>query len=223
MIGLTVAAVAHADYHKGDYMFQIYSGGAALGGRYHQPGVNKDEQNYADGAGVIGGQFLYYILDNPCLAVGVDVSHAGFDSHKSGQLLTNRNTQSSADSTVGVFVARLVYPKGRIRPYIQGGLGVHHTSLTLEGTPINSPGWQDTGTMETRPLVDDGHVGPAIEGAIGVHVYVTERFFVGAEYKVLDLVGKDFTPTAAGRLEGLATPAGSTTESAIGLMLGFGF
>src|ERR1019366_7374035 len=213
----------HADYRKGDYMFQIYGGGAGLGGRYHQPGVNKDEQDYADGGSVIGGQYLYYISDSPCVAVGLDVSHAGFDTHESFRLLDNRFTQSSADNTTGVFVSRLAYPKGRVRPYIQGGIGAHHTSLTLDGTPISAPGWADTGTFETRSLVDSGHIGPAFEGAVGLHVYLTERFFIGAEYKVLTLLGKEFTPTAAGRQEDLATPNGSVGISAIGLMLGLGF
>jgi len=217
------AAVAHADYRKGEMMFQIYGGGAGLSGRYHQPGVSKDEQDYADGGSVIGGQFLYYVADNPCLALGFDISHASFDSHDSNQLLLNRFTQSSADNTTGLAVARLVYPKGRVRPYIQGGLGVHHTSLTLNGTPTNPSGWNDTHTLETRDLLDEGHIGPAVEGAIGLHVYVTERFFIGAEYKVIDLIAKDFSPTAAGSQEGLLTTQGTTSESAIGFMLGFGF
>jgi opacity protein-like surface antigen len=226
LVGLAivlVAAATHADYQKGDVMFQIYGGGAALGGRYHQPGVNKDEQDYADSGGVIGGQFLYYVTDSPCLALGFDVSHTSFDSHDSNQLIPTLFTQSSADNTTGVFVARLVYPKGRVRPYIQGGLGAHHTSLTLNGTPTNPSGWNGTGAMETRALFDDGHIGPAVEGAIGVHVYVTTRFFVGVEYKVIDLIGKDFTPTAAGQLQGLTNTDGTVSESAIGLMLGFGF
>ena len=216
-------ATARADYQKGETMFQIYGGGAAMGGRYHQPGVSRDEEDFADGAGVLGGQFLYYISESPCLAVGFDVSHAGFDSHDSYRLLADRFTQSSADNTTGVFVARLVYPKGRVRPYIQGGIGAHHTSLSLDGTTVNSSVWEETNTTETRSLVHDGHVGPAFEGAVGAHLYLTDRFFIGAEYKVLSLIGKKFTPTPAGRLEGLSAPDGSVGISAIGLMLGFGF
>ena len=217
------AAPAGADYSKGMAMFQIYGGGAALGGRYHQPGVNKDEQDYADGGSVIGGQFLYFISDSPCLALGFDVSHTDFDSHDSYQLLTNRFTRSSAKNTTGLLIARLAYPKGRIRPYIQGGLGAHGTSLTLDGTPINSKTWYDTPTTETRRLLDSGHMGPAFEGAIGLHVYLTERLFIGAEYKVMDLLGKDFSPTAAGQLEGVLKANGNVSESSIGFMLGFGF
>ena len=98
------------------------------------------------------------------------------------------------------------------------------TSLTLKGAPLySSTPWSDTRTLETRQLLDEGHIGPAVEGAIGLHVYVTERFFIGAEYKVIDLFGKDFTPTAAGSREGLLTTQGTTSESAIGFMLGFGF
>jgi hypothetical protein len=214
---------ARADYTKGTTMFQIYGGGAALAGRYHQPGVNKDEQDYADGGGVIGGQFLYFVTDKPCLALGFDISHAGFDDHDSSQLLANRFTSSSADSTAGLFIARLSYPKGHVRPYIQGGIGAHHTSLSLDGTPINGSTWSDTPTTETRSLLDDGHMGVAAEGAIGVYFYFTERFFLGVEYKEVDLLGKDFVPTNAGVREGLLNPDGSVAESAIGFTLGFGF
>lgn len=216
-------ATARADYRKGEVMFQIYGGGAALGGRYDRPGVNKDEQDYADGGSVIGGQFLYYVTDSPCLALGFDISHSRFDSHTSVQLVPNLLTNSSADNTTGLLVARLVYPKGRLRPYIQGGIGAHHTSLTLEGEPMNPSVWSDTGTSEERALYDNGHLGAAFEGAIGLHIYLTERFFIGAEYKVIDLLGKEFTPTPAGQLEGLTNTDGNVSESAIGFMLGFGF
>jgi len=222
---LVIMAVnsAQADYTQGMTMFQIYGGGAVLSGRYHQPGVSKDEQDYADGGGVIGGQFLYYISDNPCIALGFDVSHADFDSHNSYLLLPNRYTQSSAKNTTGLIIARVAYPKGRVRPYIQGGLGAQSTSLSLDGTPINASTWTDTPTTETRRLLDSSHIGPALEGAIGLHVYLTPRFFVGAEYKVMELIGKDFSPTAAGATEGVVTTHGIVSESSIGLMLGLGF
>jgi len=220
---LLTTAPVRADYTKGMAMFQIYGGGAVLGGRYNQPGVNKDEQDYADGGSVIGGQFLYYISDSPCVALGFDVSHADFDSHGSYHLLTDRYTSSSAKSTAGLLIARLAYPKGRIRPYVQGGLGAQSTSLTLDGTPINSMTWKDTPTTETRQLLDSSQVGPVFEEAIGLHVYLTKRFFIGAEYKVMELIGKDFSPTAAGQSEGLLKTSGSVSESSIGLMLGLGF
>lgn len=223
VVALLSAAPVRADYDKGTTMFQIYGGGAGLSGRYHQPGVNKDEQDYADGGSVIGGQFLYFISGSPCLALGFDVSHADFDAHESYQLLANRFTSSSANNTSGLIIVRLAYPKGRFRPYIQGGLGAQATSLTLDGTPTNSIPWSDTKTTETRRLLDSSHVGPAFEGAVGVHIYLMERLFVGVEYKALDLVGKDFVPTAAGRSEGLLTTSGTVGMSAIGLMLGFGF
>jgi opacity protein-like surface antigen len=216
-------SVLHADYSKGDVMLQLYGGGASVSGKYHQPGVHEDEQAYADGGGMVGGQFLYYLGGNPCWALGVDVSHAGLDEHISDQLLTNRRTKSSMKATAGLLIARLAYPKGRWRPYLQGGLGVHHTKLHLEGTPALGTIWGDTGTAETRTLLDDGRAGPALSGAIGLHVYLTERFFIGAEYRVLDLMRKDFSPTAAGLNEGLITTRGAVSETAVGFMLGFGF
>jgi hypothetical protein len=216
-----VPTTARADYAKGMTMFQIYGGAAGLGGRYHQPGVNRDEQDLADGGGLIGGQFLYFTSDS--WAVGVDISHASFGDKDSNQLLTNRLTDSSADNTSGLFVARLSYPRGRFRPYIQGGFGVHHTSVELTGVPFNGTTWADTGTAETRTLLDDGHLGMALEGSVGAYVYFTERFFIGAELKVLDLPGKDFQPTSAGLQEGLLAPNGAVSETGIGLMIGLGF
>lgn len=162
LVAVMAAASARADYSKGMAMFQIYGGGAALSGRYRQPGVNKDEQDYADGGSVIGGQFLYFISDSPCVALGFDVSHADFSAHESYQLLINRFTSSSAKNTTGLVIARLAYPKGRIRPYIQGGLGAQATSLTLDGTPIHSSSWTDSPTAETRQLLNSSDVGPAV-------------------------------------------------------------
>jgi len=213
----------HADYAKGMTMFQIYGGGSSLNGHYDFPGVSRDEESYADSGGVIGGQFLYFFMDNPCLAVGFDISHSGFSDHTSALLIANRLTQSSADNTTGVVVLRASFPKGHFRPYIQGGLGVHHTRLKLDAIPIHLTTWSDTGTSEDRLLYDDGHIGPALEGAIGMHIYFTERFFVGAELKVLSLIGKDFSPTAAGINEGLVNTRGAVSESGLGLMIGLGF
>jgi hypothetical protein len=58
---------------------------------------------------------------------------------------------------------------------------------------------------------------------VGLHIYFTERFFIGAEYKMTALPGSDFRPTSAGLLEGLTNTNGSVTESAVGLMIGLGF
>jgi opacity protein-like surface antigen len=217
-----VSVSAHADYTQGTTMFQIYGGGAVLSGHYAQPGISRDEQDYADGGSVIGSQFLYYISDSPCVAMGFDVSHTDFASHESFLLLPSFYTQSSAKNTTGLIIARLAYPKGRVRPYVQGGLGAQSMTLTLDGTPVNST-WSDTGTTETRQLLDSREIGPALEGAIGLHVYLTKRLFVGAEYKVLELIGKDFSPTSAGQTEGIVKTSGIVTESSIGLMLGLGF
>ena len=52
-------------------------------------------------------QRSYYVSDSPCVAFGIDISHADFGTHDSNQLLTNRFAQSSDDSTTGVFAARL--------------------------------------------------------------------------------------------------------------------
>jgi len=213
---------AFADYTKGTTMFQIYGGGAGLGGHYRFAG-DRDEAQYADGGGLIGGQFLYFFNDSPSLAAGVDISHAGFGDHNTFGLLANQYTSSSADSTMGAAVLRLSYPKGPFRPYVQGGLGAHHTSLELKSTPVTGFAWSDTGTMEQRDLYDDGHLGLALEGAIGMHIYFTERFFVGAELKIVDLFGKDFTPTAAGSQQNLGNTRGSVSETGLGFMFGLGF
>src|SRR5437773_2355351 len=101
---------AHADYMKGEAMFQIYGGGASLRGRYHQPSINEDEQAYADSGGVLGGQFLYFFHDSPCLAAGFDIFHSKFDTHESAKLLTNRLTDSFANDTIGLAILRASFP-----------------------------------------------------------------------------------------------------------------
>ena len=215
------ASSVRADYAKGMTMFQIYGGGASVDGHYRQPGVNEDEQKFADGGGLIGGQFLYFTSDS--VSVGFDISHAGFDSHLSNQLLTNRQTDSSASDTLGQFIGRLSFPRGHFRPYIQGGFGGHYTRLDLKGHPINGTTWSDTGTIESRDLVDNGHAGLAISGAVGIHIYFTERFFIGAEYKRTALMGRRFDITNAGAREGLLKPDGTLGQGGIGFMLGLGF
>jgi opacity protein-like surface antigen len=217
------AACAHAQGMKGATSFQLYGGGASISGRYDRPGVDRDERDYADGGGLIGGEFLYYVQDAPTVAFGVDISHAGFGNHDSALLLPHLFTASSAQSTSGLVVARLGFPLGRVRPYLQGGVGLHQTSLTLKGVPFDGFAWTDTNTSEERRMYDNGHVGPALGGAVGLHVYLTEQFFIGAEYRFIGLLGKDFEPTAEGRREGLAPTHGSVVESGIGFMLGFGF
>jgi opacity protein-like surface antigen len=216
-------AFAQPQGMAGATSFQLYGGGAALSGHYDRPGVDSDERKYADAGGLIGGEFLYYVRDSPTLAFGVDISHAGFDDHDSTLLLPHVVTASSAQDTAGLAVARLAFPIGRVRPYVQAGVGLHQTSLTLKGVPFNGFGWTDTNTSEERRIYDDGHVGPALSGAVGLHVYLTEQFFIGAEYRFIALIGKDFEPTAEGRREGLAATDGSVSESGIGFMLGFGF
>jgi len=216
-------ASVQADYTKGTTMFQIYGGGAAFGGEYDRSAVPEDDRQYSDPGSMLGGQFLYFVKDSPSLAVGFDIAHAAGDERRSHLLLSNRLTDSSVKSTMGLAIARLSYPKGHFRPYIQGGLGAHNTRLKLDGMPINGTAWSDTSTTEVRELYDHSHAGLAMGGAVGMHIYFTERFFIGAEYKATLLFGNDFKPTTAGRLEGLNNTEGSVGMAGLGLMIGLGF
>jgi len=213
---------AHADYAKGMTSFQLYGGGAFMSGTYDHPSnVDEDERDYADAGTLFGGQFFYFAKDS--VAVGLNIAHARFGDHESVFVAPGRLTSSSAKSTAGEAVARLIYPKGAFRPYIQGGAGIHRTSLSLEGTPLAGSSWSDTSTMERRNLYDETHTGPLISAAVGIHIYFTPRFFIGAEYKQTALISRDFSPTSAGRLEGLRDTDGSVVQSAIGFLIGLGF
>ena len=163
------------------------------------------EQDLADGGGIIGRQFLYFFHDSPCLAAGFDISHAGFDDHNSSQLLMNRFTSSSADNTTGVAItpaqlSERTFPSlhtGRLR---RPSYEPHFKWYSHQWQYVERYWNHRTATASERW----SHGRSAIEGAIGMHIYFTERFFIGAELKILDLEGKDFTPTAAGTNEGLA-------------------
>src|SRR5581483_4615247 len=90
-------------------------------------------------------------------------------------------------------IVKLAYPRGHCRPYVFAGVGGHDSTLTLSGVPAPGVPWPLSGQ-----LIDKSSKGAAFGGGIGLDIFMTDSFFMGLEYRVIDLahVRSDVTADA---------------------------
>ena len=192
LIGL--AGAARADLTPGSNTLAIFGGFGGSGAKYdYQPG---SEEAVTGPGGAFGAQFLRYVKGGPAIAIGADITASPNGDSNSDDLLTGIDTTARTKTIIGLVIARLSYPKGTFRPYLFGGIGGHHCSQKLIGTPRGGTTWSGGGS-ETRTLVDESKSSLALGGGIGLDLFLTESFFMGVELRGVWLGGMNTDDTAA--------------------------
>ena len=108
-------------------------------------------------------------------------------------------------------------------PYLLAGAGAHSTSLKVVSTPFFGYGWSDSGTTETRTLVDSRKLGGAAKAQVGLDVSLGDSATLGG-YAALHLAGSTtYAPTRSGTAVGLTGLKGGYTAVSYGLNAGARF
>jgi len=173
--------------------------------------------------GVLAGlRYLYY--PDPRWGWGFDFHYLGRSWTSTQSLTPGAETNVSGGSEV--FLAALKYrivPDGPVRPYLLGGVGAHRTTLAIDSTPLPGFAWGDTGTFETRRLVDGEAWGFATSARFGVDFPSFSPTFVGFELGWTGLFHGRYNPTQAGANAGLGTFSGPLNIFTIAGHIGWRF
>ena len=117
----------------------------------------------------ITAQYLYFLA--PCLGAGFDFGYLGRSGTISERLFPAASASVDGDSWLMLGVLRYtLMHRGAARPFLLVGAGGAYNSETVDVRP--SGNWADTGTHETRRLIDDNAWTPAASARLGVDVDV---------------------------------------------------
>jgi opacity protein-like surface antigen len=156
----------------------------------------------------LGGEYFFHVI--PQLALGLDVSYFKLGEKTSGTFVSNTDTAANAKTTMLLGMAKYSYAtNGSVFfPYISGGLGLHVSTLKLEGSPTGGATWLDTGTAERRELMNDTRSSVALALGLGTDVSMSPRTLIGLEARYTYLGSVDYSPTRSGRISGLSKVSG---------------
>lgn len=140
----------------------------------------------------------YFRQLGPNFSTGVEIEKLGGTQHNSLTLINNLFTYSQFDSLTMMVLARLSSGEGKIRPYGIGGVGFHSTTIQINSFPQPGFTWADTGTVETRNVVNSTKSAAALTLQAGVNDTINESvsFGAGVAYYYLAAATYDASPDA---------------------------
>jgi opacity protein-like surface antigen len=150
---------------------------------------------------LVGIQYIYQLSDQFGLGPEFDYFHRA--GHHSNDLVPLAESEVSGDSFLLMAVARWLFTTtGYARPYVSAGIGAHHSTTFVDAFPQAGFVWSDTGTNETRRLVDGGVWSAAASLRFGVDL-ISHDTVTAFEVGWSRLGSGTYPATAAGRFLGL--------------------
>lgn len=195
-----IAAHSYADLKPGDTTVAIFGGAAGSNTSYDFRG--NDEKSVTGGGGGFGFQALHYTPNSLATAIGLDVAHSPNGTGRRDDMIHGFESDARLKSTTVLFMGKLIFPKGKLRPYLFSGIGVHSSSLFLSAHPLSGRTWSDGGT-DTRVLVDERKTSLALGYGIGIDIFPVENIFFGLELRGVWLGGLRRRLTREAQVNGL--------------------
>lgn len=162
-----------------------------------------------------------YIEIHPSLSLGLQFNTSKPATHRSEQFISNATSFLDSESwTLLLSYRGQLISQGSVRPYVVAGAGVQNTHLSIEASP-GSP-WPDTGTKESRKIVDAWKYSLAAAVGVGIDFYYKKypKFFQSIEVRWFYLGDNSYGVTSEGRGARLSDAKGSLHEIAILFPLG---
>ncbi len=157
----------------------------------------------------LAAQYLYFLT--PRLGAGLDVDYFDRTGTLSERLFPAASASVSGDTWMMLGIVRYSFSdRGSARPFVLVGAGGARNTETVDVRP--SGNWADTGTHETRRLIDDGAWTPAASARLGVDLDI-DAFDPGTltlEAGWTGLASARYGATPQGqalRLSGISAPA----------------
>ena len=163
---------------------------------------------------LLGLRWMYNL--DTFLAAGLQVDAALPGPHDSTKLLANATTRSKLTVGEVLLDARYRFLQENFRPYALLGLGVRATQLKLDSRPAAGFAWADTGTTESRTLVDSRKRGAAVLIEAGFDYHLNTDWSLGASVGYHYAGKSTYAPTAAGKAAGLTGVTGAISGIVLG-------
>lgn len=138
--------------------------------------INAEDKAAANGL-ALGARFLGKAGKN--LSAGLEVQSLSMGEATSNTMITNGVTTSKFSSLLFLVEAKLAAEEGALRPFALMGFGFHSTSLKIASTPQAGFAWLNTGSRETRSVVDSRKTSAAATLQGGAEAPIGERFVAG--------------------------------------------
>jgi|GEM_PF-5337854 len=123
-------------------------------------------QDYLTGPGYsLGAQLL--LRQSPHFYFGLEFERLTGGKNSSPTLKDIFADNADFDSAEIMAIERISTSEGKVRPYAIGGVGLEAATIRINGSPQAGHVWPDTGTTETRNLVNSFQRAPAFTFQIG--------------------------------------------------------
>ena len=156
---------------------------------------------------LVGLQYLYFA--SPNVAWGLEMNYYNRGATDSPGLAPHYFAHVYGDSLLLLGDLKLsLTDRGPVRPYVLLGAGGHNTTTTISAHPNPFFGWPDTGTNESRLLVNDSTWGPAASVRLGLDFGFADPRVFSLEAGWTGLWNAGYQPTAQGQLIGLPGASG---------------
>lgn len=128
----------------------------------------------------VGGQYLYNLRDD--IGLGIDINYFGSGDQNSSTFIPRADSTLSSKATTVLAVYKYSFTtKGVIWPYVIAGLGFSSSNLKIDAKPATGFVWGDTGTTETRNMLDTTKTVFASAIGLGLDIPITANIIVGGE------------------------------------------
>ena len=168
-----------------------------------------------------GAQYLYFL--SPRLGVGVDTDYIDRTGTVSPRLLPSATSSVGGDTWLMLGILRYeLADKGPRRPFVLVGAGGAWNETTVDARPAL---WTDTGTHETRRLIDDGAWVPAASVRLGMDfdLDAAKSQMITLEAGWTGLASAHYAATPAGAQLGLSNVSGPLNILSFTARYGWGF
>ncbi|MBI3563999.1 MAG: hypothetical protein HY079_02245 [Elusimicrobia bacterium] len=175
--------------------------------------------------GDVGPLFgLRYLRDvSPRWSAGGEFRFEGRGGTDSPGLLANADASVSGSSVLFLGLLRRSFGRDGLRPYVLVGAGAHRTTTTIDAAPAAGFAWSDTGTGETRRLVDGDAWGAAATARAGVDFTPRDPGELSLEAGWTLLSRETYAATARGRALGLTGVTAPLQLFTLAVRWGWGF
>jgi opacity protein-like surface antigen len=173
-----------------------------------------------DVGALVGLQYFHQF--NQRLGLGLEFNYIDRSSNETFGLLPSGAAFVSGDSLVFLGEGRwTLRDHGAVRPYLQGGLGAHRTSETIDFRPFPGTYWATTFPFDTRRLIDDDLWGFASCVRFGVDFTLDHNASLGFDLSWLRLAGGTYQATPQGQTLGLTGVSGALNIISLAARIGF--
>jgi len=131
------------------------------------------------------------------VSIGIGGGHFSSGDNTETTFVPNTSSTVSSKMTSILALGRLdLTSSAKFVPYVIAGIGWARNSLTVSALPDST--WSDTGTSESRTLVDDSGSALGYAAGAGVDVALSDRIFLGVEARYQGSTRRSFDVTPQG-------------------------